>query len=137
MQNAYTSEVERAHILAFAREKLTQHERRQSESLPSEEGKGELQERLLGEGAQDPASQTSFTAGIIPRHEMRRLRMMLHRVTKGLTLCLSENYEVEKGLPKSMFIIIYQTGETIRHKIDGVLGSFGCPHFAVENKELI
>ena len=74
--------------------------------------------------------------------DLLRLKQLVFRSTRGNALVISKNEDGVKGfkkkiLQKSIFIVIFQEGNALRHKIEAVALNFSKTLFKIPNRNVI
>jgi len=81
----------------------------------------------------DPAMQTISTtnvAGVVDQADVNRLQKLIFRATRGKAMCITEDVDPEllkeEGIQsaKSMYLIIFQSGEFLNQKVKTICDSF-------------
>jgi V-type H+-transporting ATPase subunit a len=76
------------------------------------------------------AVSTSNISGVIDKFDVERLRRLVFRATRGKAICLTEDIDPEIlkeeniKIPKTIYLIIFQSGDFLDHKINTICDSF-------------
>lgn len=97
-----------------------------------EEQKESLNEPLINQNVHDNFSniQISTIAGVVDKIESEKLRRFIFRSTRGKAMFFTEDVSPEllkeEGIdkPKTMYIVMYERGETMDEKIKRICDSF-------------
>lgn len=97
-----------------------------------EEEKDEKMVPLINQDAHENIRTIATTnvAGVIDKTETERLRRLIFRATRGKAICITEDVNPEilkqEGItsPKTMYLIIFQSGDFMNQKIKTICDSF-------------
>jgi hypothetical protein len=78
-------------------------------------------------------------AGVINKHDLERLRRLVFRATKGKSFLYSQDYKMDEQIgprtQRSVYIIMYWNGASIREKIFRLCDAFDGDRFDLPHHE--
>lgn len=93
-------------------------------------GSHENEEQLLGTGAEAARGGLTYISGAINKSECDRLSRLVFRATRGNALTITEPIHQDlldhagQKLEKSIYVIIFKDGPTLREKLNKICDSF-------------
>jgi len=109
------------------------------DNVQIDEEKDALRESLLNADANLDLSSIATTniAGVIEQSDSLRLRRMIFRATRGKAMCIVEDVDPkflkEEGIssPKSLYLVIFQSGDFLHQRIMNICDSFTGQRFDI------
>lgn len=109
------------------------------DNIRIDEEKDALRESLLNADANLDLSSIATTniAGVIEQSDSLRLRRMIFRATRGKAMCIVEDVDPkflkEEGIssPKSLYLVIFQSGDFLHQRIMNICDSFTGQRFDI------
>ena len=85
-------------------------------------------------------SNLTKVAGVVEKAEVERLRRLIFRATRGKSIMFVQDIEEDEDLEgqprRSVYIIMYWDGQTIRERIEKICDSFSGQRFEIPSGDI-